>query len=121
VYPKTSEADRANAASHKAKWQIYFVIHATTGFTELDGKRFEMYGLRMKLNCGAKRSDIIIRSSTLDVRPARNALKLVRGKFNNLIHNSMITLTQRTMHGRRVFDVHFFSVNLPPSPGVNIS
>jgi hypothetical protein len=47
--------------------------------------------------------------------PARNALKLVRGKFNNLIHNSMITLTQRTMHGRRVFDVqlsldHVFSV-----------
>jgi hypothetical protein len=38
-----------------------------------------------------------------DVRPARNALKLVQGKFNNLIHNSMITLTQRTMHGRRVF------------------
>jgi len=32
----------------------------------------------------------------------------VRGKFNNLIHNSMITLTQRTMHGRRVFDVHQF-------------
>jgi hypothetical protein len=29
----------------------------------------------------------------------------VRGKFNNLIHNSMIMLTQRTMHGRRVFDV----------------
>jgi hypothetical protein len=41
----------------------------------------------------------------LDVGPARNALKLVRGKFNNLIHNSMIMLTQRTMHGRRVFDV----------------
>ncbi len=42
----------------------------------------------------------------LDVRPARNALKPVRGKSNNLIHNSMIMLTQRTMHGRRVFDVH---------------
>jgi len=40
-----------------------------------------------------------------NVRPARNALKLVRGKFNNLIHNSMIMLTQRTMHGRRVLDV----------------
>ena len=38
-----------------------------------------------------------------DIRPARNALKLVRGEFNNLIHNSRITLTQRTMHGRRVF------------------
>jgi hypothetical protein len=30
----------------------------------------------------------------------------VRGKFNNLIHNSMIMLIQRTMHGRRVLDVH---------------
>jgi hypothetical protein len=45
-----------------------------------------------------------------DVRPARNALKLVRGKFNNLIHNSMITLTQRTMHGRRVFISFFFDL-----------
>jgi hypothetical protein len=52
----------------------------------------------------AERSDIII-------RPARNALKPVRGKLNNLIHNSMITLTQRTMHGRRVF---FFRDNLEP-------
>jgi hypothetical protein len=25
--------------------------------------------------------------------------------LNNLIHNPMITLTQRTMHGRRVFNV----------------
>jgi len=31
----------------------------------------------------------------LDVGPARNALKLVRGKFNNLVYNSMIVLTQR--------------------------
>jgi hypothetical protein len=43
-----------------------------------------------------------------DIRPARNALELVRSKFNNLIHNSMITLTQRTMHGRRAFDIRFF-------------
>jgi hypothetical protein len=53
---------------------------------------------------GSRQAEFIY--SMLDVRPARNALKLVRGKFNNLIHNSMITLTQRTMHGRRVFDVH---------------
>jgi hypothetical protein len=45
VSSKTPEAERANTASHKAKWRIYFVIHATTGFTMLDGKRFEMYGL----------------------------------------------------------------------------
>jgi hypothetical protein len=43
------------------------------------------------------------RIHSFDIRPARNALKLVQGKFNNLIHNSMITLAQRTMHGRRVF------------------
>jgi hypothetical protein len=41
--------------------------------------------------------------STFIIRPARNALKLVRGKFNNLIHNSMMSLTQCAMHGRRVF------------------
>lgn len=52
-----------------------------------------------------------IHHSMLDVRPARNALRLVRDKFNNLIHNSMISLTQRTMHGRRVFIV--FSVINP--------
>ena len=52
-----------------------------------------------------KRSVINIGRSMLDVRPARNALKPVRGKSNNLIHNSMIMLTQRTMRGRRVFDV----------------
>jgi hypothetical protein len=86
VYSKTPEAEKANTASHKAKWQIRFVIHATTGFTKLDGKRFEMYGLRMKLNCGAKRHHY--------------------SKFNV---------------GRSMFDVHFFSVNLPQSPGVNIS
>jgi hypothetical protein len=86
VYSKTPEAEKANTASHKAKWQIYFVIHATTEFTKLDGKRFEMYGLRMKLNCRAKRH-----------------------------HYSMFNV------GRSVFDVHFFSVNLPQSPGVNIS
>ena len=31
-----------------------------------------------------------------DIRLARNALKLVRGKFNNFIHNSRFTLPQRT-------------------------
>ena len=68
-------------------------------------------GKQMKINCGAERhhySMLIvrlwkIRRWTFDVGPARNAFKLVRGKFNNLIHNSMIALTQRTMHGRRAF------------------
>jgi hypothetical protein len=69
----------------------------------------------------------LIQNSMLGVRPARNALKLVRGKSNNLIHNSMIMLTQRIMHGRRMFDVrpfsvHPFSVNLPPvSPSPSYS
>jgi hypothetical protein len=39
------------------------------------------------------------------IRPARNALELVRGKSNKLIYNPMITVTQRTMHGRRVFKI----------------
>ena len=47
-----------------------------------------------------------------DIRPARNALKLVRGEFNNLIHNSMITPTQWTMHGRRVFAFFEFLLRL---------
>ncbi len=34
--------------------------------------------------------------------PARNALKLARGKVNNLVHDSMVTLTQHSLHGRRV-------------------
>ena len=51
-----------------------------------------------------------IRRSMLDVRPARNVLKPVRGKSNNLIHNSMIMLTHRTMHGRRVFISFFFDL-----------
>ncbi len=65
----------------------------------------------LKTNEIAERSDIII-------RPARNALKPVRGKLNNLIHNSMITLTQRTMHGRRVFGVgrSMFDVHLSNQP-----
>jgi hypothetical protein len=50
------------------------------------------------------------------IRPARNALKLVRVKFNNLIHNSMITLTQRTMHGRRVFEILRFCGSLLTEP-----
>jgi hypothetical protein len=40
------------------------------------------------------------------VRPARNALKLVRIKFYHLIYKSMVTPTKRTMHGRRVFDIY---------------
>ena len=44
-----------------------------------------------------------IRHSVFEIRPARNALKLVCGKFNHLIYKSMITPTQNTMHGRRVF------------------
>jgi len=54
---------------------------------------------------GNRRIKLIAERSDIIIRPARNALKPVRGKLNNLIHNSMITLTQRTMHGRRVFDV----------------
>ena len=45
----------------------------------------------------------IDRIPSFDIRPARNALKLVRGELNNLIHHTMLTLTQRTLHGRRVF------------------
>ena len=45
------------------------------------------------------------RIPSFDIRPARNALKLVRGELNNLIHHTMFTLTQRTLHGRRVFDI----------------
>jgi hypothetical protein len=44
----------------------------------------------------------------LDVQPARNALKLVRENLIIVIYNLMIMLTQRTMHGRRVFGVHQF-------------
>jgi hypothetical protein len=44
-----------------------------------------------------------IRHSLFDIRPARNALKPVCGKVNHLIYRSMITPTQRTLHGRRVF------------------
>ena len=35
--------------------------------------------------------------------PARNALKPVGEKINYLIYETMLTPTQRTMHGRRVF------------------
>ena len=55
-----------------------------------------------------ERSDTTLRHSA--VRPARNALKLVRGKLNNLIHHTMLTLTQRTLHGRRVFDILRFDI-----------
>jgi len=43
-----------------------------------------------------------------NVRPARNALETLWGKFNQLIYRSMIRLTQCTMHGRRVFISFFF-------------
>jgi hypothetical protein len=56
------------------------------------------------------------RIPSFDIRPARNALKLVRGELNNLIHHTMLTLTQRTLHGRRVFDIlrFFGSLLYPP-------
>jgi len=50
------------------------------------------------------------RIPSFDIRPARNALKLVRGELNNLIHHTMLTLTQRTLHGRRVFDIRHSTV-----------
>ena len=50
------------------------------------------------------------RIPSFDIRPARNALKLVRGELNNLIHHTMLTLTQRTLHGRRVFYGSLFPV-----------
>ena len=52
----------------------------------------------------------IDRIHSFDIRPARNALKLVRGKFNNFIHNSKFTLTQRSVHGRRVFIIRYSAV-----------
>jgi hypothetical protein len=54
----------------------------------------------------------IDRIPSFDIRPARNALKPVRGEFNNLIHHTMLTLTQRTLHGRRVFDILFLYLSL---------
>jgi hypothetical protein len=45
----------------------------------------------------------IDRMHSFDIRPARNAMKLVRSEFNHLIYISMFTPTHRTMHGRRVF------------------
>jgi hypothetical protein len=39
----------------------------------------------------------------LNVRPARNALKTVCGKFNHLIDISTFTPSHGTMHGKRVF------------------
>jgi len=50
----------------------------------------------------------LIASGELDVRPARNALKPVGGKFSQLIYRLMNPPTQPNMHGRRVFDVHQF-------------
>jgi len=52
------------------------------------------------------------RIPSFDIRPARNALKLVRGELNNLIHHTMLTLTQRTLHGRRAFDILRFCGSL---------
>jgi hypothetical protein len=45
----------------------------------------------------------IDRIPSFDIRPARNALKLVRRKFKHLIHSSLITVYRHPMHGRRVF------------------
>jgi len=53
------------------------------------------------------RQNTLLRHSAFRIRPARNALKLVGGKFNHLIYKSMITPNQHTMHGRRVFDIFF--------------
>lgn len=39
-----------------------------------------------------------LEDSMLDVRPACKALKLIRGKSNKLIYNSMGTQTQRTFY-----------------------
>ena len=58
------------------------------------------------------------RIPSFDIRPARNALKLVRGELNNLIHHTMLTLTQRTLHGRRVFDILRFFGSLFPGSAV---
>jgi len=48
-------------------------------------------------------NSVFFQHSMLDVRPARNALKLVQGQFNHLIYISMVMPTHRTMHSRRVF------------------
>ena len=58
------------------------------------------------------------------IRPARNASKLVCGKFKYFIYKSMITLTQRTRHGRRVFAFleSLFRLDRPffwPAAGLN--
>jgi len=71
------------------------------------GSRFRGSGFK---GCGfalLNLFNIIDNIQSFDSRPARNALKLVRSKFYNLIHNSMITLTHRTMHGRRVFMIRY--------------
>ena len=47
----------------------------------------------------------------LDVRPARNAfVQILCNAYNVDVSATIIILTLSTLHGRRVFDVHFFSV-----------
>jgi hypothetical protein len=59
---------------------------------------------RKRLGCA---SDIIVRCSMLDVRPARNALIAVCVQFNHLIYFPMLARIKCNMHGRRVFDLLF--------------
>jgi len=45
----------------------------------------------------------------LDVRPARNAfVQILCNAYNVDVSAAIIILTLNTLHGRRVFDVHFF-------------
>jgi len=47
----------------------------------------------------------------LDVRPARNAfVQILCSAYNVDVSAVIIILTLSTLHGRRVFDVHLFSV-----------
>ncbi|UCD78083.1 MAG: hypothetical protein JSW26_22145 [Desulfobacterales bacterium] len=55
----------------------------------------------------------IDRIPSFDIRPARNALNLGRGKLDNLIHSSMFRLTQRQCAWQAgihysIFDIRFF-------------
>jgi hypothetical protein len=54
-----------------------------------------------------------IQHSMLDVRPARNAfVQILCSAYNVDVSAAIIILTLSTSHGRRVFDVHFFSILL---------
>jgi hypothetical protein len=73
----------------------------------------QSWGLRKSPGTGRRR---LARSFKFVFRTARNALKPVGGKFNHLIYKSVITSTQRTMHGRRVFVFRIFDgfAGFPP-------